>query len=129
MTLPLSLIGVVVGLYVMRQPFSFMAVLGLLSLSGMLVKNAIVLLDQVGEELRQGKTRYQAIIDSAVSRARAVMMGAMTTVLGMIPLVWDDLFAPLAVTIMFGLTLATILILLVVPVFYVIIYRVPSQES
>ena len=129
MTLPLSLIGVVVGLYVMRQPFSFMAVLGLLSLSGMLVKNAIVLLDQVGEELRQGKTRYQAIIDSAVSRARAVMMGAMTTVLGMIPLVWDDLFAPLAVTIMFGLTLATILIMLVVPVFYVIIYRVPCQES
>lgn len=129
LTVPLSLISVVFGLYVMHEPFSFMALLGFLSLSGMQIKNSIVLLDQANEELRLGRTRYEAIMNAAVSRARPVMMGAMTTVLGMIPLIWDILFAPLAVTVMFGLTLATILILVVVPIIYVTLYRVPSPDG
>jgi multidrug efflux pump subunit AcrB len=85
-TVPLALIGVVSGLLLLNVPFSFMALLGFLSLSGMLIKNAIVLLDQVNTELAAGKGQYQAIMDSAISRTRPVMMGAMTTVLGMIPL-------------------------------------------
>lgn len=81
------------------------------------------------EELCRERKFYQAIMNAAVSRARPVMMGAMATVLGMIPLIWDVLFAPLAVAVMFGLTLATILILIVVPVLYVTFFRIPSPSG
>ncbi len=124
---PLSLIGVTVGLLVTGQEFGFMALLGVLSLSGMLIKNAIVLIDQIDLEIREGKPPLQAIADSAVSRLRPVSLAALTTVLGMIPLLFDAFFVSMAVVIMFGLTFATVLTLIVIPVLYAIFFKVSSQ--
>ena len=122
---PLALIGVTFGLLVTGQPFGFMSLLGTLALSGMLIKNSIVLLDQVGIEIEEGKDPFNAVVDSGVSRMRPVSMAAVTTVLGMLPLFLDAFFKAMAVTIMFGLGFATILTLIVVPVLYVIFFRVP----
>ncbi|NIO04368.1 MAG: AcrB/AcrD/AcrF family protein [Proteobacteria bacterium] len=129
LTVPLSIIGVAVGLLLFNQPFGFMSLLGLMSLSGMLIKNAIVLIDQIGLELESGKAPFQAIVDSGVSRLIPVSMAAMTTILGMMPLLQDAFFIAMAVTIMFGLGFATILTLIVVPVLYAIFFRVPYQRS
>jgi multidrug efflux pump subunit AcrB len=126
-TVPLALIGVSVGLLTMNAPFSFMALLGLLSLSGMLVKNGIVLVDQINIELASGKQAYQAVFDSAVSRVRPVAMAAITTILGMIPLLFDVFFKSMAVTIMFGLGFATLLTLIVVPVLYIMLYGIKKN--
>ena len=125
---PMALIGVTLGLLVVNVPFGFLALLGFLSLSGMLVKNGIVLLDQIKLELQQGLAPYQAVYDSAVSRVRPVSMGAITTILGMLPLVTDDFFASMAVVIMFGLGFGTILTLLFLPLMYCSIYRIPSAD-
>lgn len=127
--LPLAVIGVTAGLLITDRPFGFVALLGFLSLSGMLIKNAIVLLDQIEIEKKEGKSIYQAILDSAVSRVRPVTMAAFTTVLGMIPLVFDVFFSAMAVTIMAGLTFATVLTLIVVPVFYAVFFRVHHLED
>ncbi|PIE58795.1 MAG: multidrug transporter AcrB [Desulfobulbus propionicus] len=116
--LPLALIGVVVSLLAFDMPFGFMALLGFLSLSGMLMKNEIVLLDQINIERGQGKAPLTAVIDAAVSRVRPVAMASFTTVLGMVPLAGDAFFGAMAVTIMGGLTFATLLTLVVVPVLY-----------
>jgi len=129
LTVPLAIIGVTVGLLVFKQPFGFMALLGLMSLAGMLIKNAIVLIDQIGLELQSGKVPFQAIIDSGVSRLIPVSMAALTTILGMMPLLQDAFFISMAVTIMFGLGFATILTLVVVPVLYAIFFRVPSEKK
>ncbi|OUL58144.1 efflux RND transporter permease subunit [Pseudoalteromonas ulvae] len=127
-TVPLAMIGVSAGLFVTASPFSFMALLGLLSLSGMLIKNGIVLVDQINLELSQGASPYHAIFDSAVSRVRPVAMAAITTILGMIPLLFDVFFKSMAVTIMFGLGFATILTLIVVPVLYAMIFKIKSDD-
>lgn len=127
LTVPLSLIGVAAGLLMFDQPFGFMALLGLMSLSGMLIKNAIVLIDQIDADLKAGKPPYQAIIDSGVSRLIPVAMAAGTTILGMLPLLTDAFFVAMAVTIMFGLGFATILTLIVVPVLYAIFFQVAYQ--
>ncbi|HAS16219.1 MAG TPA: MFS transporter, partial [Idiomarina abyssalis] len=124
-TVPLSIIGVTVGLLLLDKPFGFMALLGFLSLSGMLIKNGVVLLEQVNTELDAGKEAVQALSDAAVSRVRPVGMAAATTILGMIPLLFDDFFASMATVIMFGLGFATVLTLFVVPVMYAIVQRVP----
>lgn len=125
--LPLALIGVAAGLLIFDMPFGFMALLGFLSLSGMLMKNEIVLLDQINIDLALGKKPLQAVIDSAVSRVRPVALAAFTTVLGMIPLLSDAFFGAMAVTIMGGLTFATILTLVVVPVLYCTFFLVYEQ--
>lgn len=133
LTVPLALIGVTVGLLVMNQPFGFMALLGFLSLVGMLIKNAIVLIDEINAMLKAGKVPFDAVIEAGVSRARPVSMAAMTTVLGMIPLLADAFFVSMAVTVMFGLTFATVLTLIVVPVFYACLFGVkeaaPATEN
>ncbi|MBK1791333.1 efflux RND transporter permease subunit [Persicirhabdus sediminis] len=121
---PLSLIGVAAGLLIFDEPFSFMAILGFLSLSGMLIKNAIVMLDELNAQLEKGSDRYDAIINSAASRLLPVAMAASTTALGMLPLFFDSFFASMAVTIVFGLLVATVLTTVLVPVFYAILYRV-----
>jgi len=123
-TVPLSIIGVTVGLLLLDQPFGFMALLGLMSLSGMLIKNAIVLIDQIDSELKSGKAPFQAILDSGVSRLIPVSMAALTTILGMMPLLQDAFFIAMAVTIMFGLGFATVLTLIVVPVLYAIFFKI-----
>ncbi|MBB1454205.1 efflux RND transporter permease subunit [Pseudoalteromonas sp. SG43-5] len=126
-TVPLAIIGVSAGLLAMNAPFSFMGLLGLLSLSGMLIKNGIVLVDQINLELSEGKSPYEAVFDSGVSRVRPVAMAAITTILGMIPLLFDVFFQSMAVTIMFGLGFATILTLIVVPVLYTVIFRIDYE--
>lgn len=126
LTVPLAVIGVAVGLLTMNLPLTFPAILGMLALTGMILKNGIVLIDQVMVELDSGKNTFDAVRDSAVSRMRPVAMAAATTVLGMLPLVTDPFFAPLAVTFIFGLSFATVLTLVVVPVLYLSFYRVAS---
>jgi multidrug efflux pump subunit AcrB len=122
---PLAIIGVTWGLLATKQPFGFMALLGFMSLSGMLIKNAIVLIDQIDLEVREGKDSFDAIVDSGVSRLRPVAMAALTTVLGMIPLLSDAFFVAMAVTIMAGLTFATLLTMILVPVLYATLFRIP----
>ena len=124
LTVPLAIIGVTTGLLVLDTPFGFMALLGFLSLSGMLLKNGIVLLDQIEIEMHSGKEPYIAVVDAALSRVRPVCMAAITTVLGMVPLLPDIFFKPMAVTIMFGLGFATVLTLIVVPVLYGLFHKV-----
>ncbi|MBL4742559.1 MAG: MFS transporter, partial [Idiomarina sp.] len=124
-TVPLSIVGVTAGLLILDKPFGFMALLGFLSLSGMLIKNGVVLLEQVNVELAEGKAPHQALVDASVSRVRPVAMAAATTILGMLPLLFDDFFASMATVIMFGLGFATVLTLIVVPVMYSLIAPKP----
>ena len=128
-TVPLSIIGVAYGLLLTNIPFSFTAILGLLSLSGMILKNGIVLLDQINLELDTGKEPFQAIIDSAISRVRPVSMAAITTILGLIPLMFDAFFGSMSITIMAGLGFATVLTLIVVPVMYSIMFNIKPPRS
>ncbi|MEC4725539.1 efflux RND transporter permease subunit [Shewanella sp. D64] len=124
-TVPLALIGVVCGLLIFDAPFSFMALLGLLSLTGMIIKNGIVLVDQINLELSSGKDPYRAVVDSSVSRVRPVLMAAITTMLGMVPLLSDAFFGSMAITIIFGLGFASVLTLIVLPVTYTLAFRIP----
>ncbi len=126
--LPLAFIGISYGLLITGKPFGFMPVLGTLGLMGMMIKNAVVLLDQINVEIKEGKAILVAIIDSAVSRMRPVLMASFTTILGMIPLISDELFGGMAVAIMFGLLIGSIITLIVVPVLYAIFYRLSTKN-
>jgi multidrug efflux pump subunit AcrB len=128
-TIPFAAIGITLGLLVTRAPFGFVALLGAMSLAGMMIKNSIVLLDQINIELAAGKSTYQAVMDSAVSRLRPVVLAAATTVLGVIPLLQDVFWVSMAVTIMAGLAFGTVLTMVLVPVFYCTLYQVKSPES
>ncbi len=123
-TVPFALIGIVAGLLPTGTPFGFLALLGAMSLSGMMIKNAIVLLDQISLELEAGKSPYDAVVESALSRLRPVVLAAATTVLGVVPLLQDVFWVGMAVTIMAGLTFGTMLTMIVVPAFYCIFYKV-----
>ncbi|MDO6721100.1 efflux RND transporter permease subunit [Psychrosphaera sp. 1_MG-2023] len=122
-TVPLAIIGVTIGFLATGIPFGFMSLLGLLSLSGMLIKNGIVLVEQINLEKLSGMSQTEAIIQAAISRVRPVSMAAITTVLGMVPLLGDDFFKSMAVVIMFGLSFATVLTLIVVPVMYSLLIK------
>ena len=122
--LPLATIGVAIGLLAFNEPFGFMCILGFLGLSGMLIKNAVVLIDQIDLEIRSGKNPFVAILDSSVSRLRPVTMAALTTVLGMLPLLKDVFYIGMSVTIMGGLVFGTVLTLVVVPVLYAVFFRI-----
>ena len=127
-TLPFAIIGITIGLLATGNSFSFMALLGAMSLAGMMIKNAIVLLDQINLDLAAGKPPYQAVIDSAVSRLRPVILAAGTTALGVIPLLQDIFWVSMAMTIMAGLIFGTLLTMVVIPVLYVIFFRVPLPQ-
>jgi multidrug efflux pump subunit AcrB len=129
LTVPLALIGVTLGLLVTNQPFGFMALLGFMSLSGMLIKNAIVLIDEIETQKRAGTEILEAIVGSGVSRLRPVAMAALTTALGMIPLLPDAFFVAMAVTIIFGLMIATVLTMIVVPVLYATFFGVKYRNA
>ena len=129
LVVPLASIGVVFGLVVTKIPLEFMGILGLLSLSGLLIQNAIILVDQMDIEISEGKPRFDAIVDSATSRVRPVVLGSFTTALGVIPLFFDAFFQSMAVVIVFGLTFATLITLLIVPVLYAVFMKVSAQES
>lgn len=128
LVVPLAIIGVVIGLLSTGTPMEFMAILGLLSLSGLLIKNAIVLVDQTDLEISEGKARFDAVVEAAASRVRPVMMGALTTVLGVIPLFFDAFFKSMSVVLVFGLTFATLLTLVIIPVLYAIFFNIKSNE-
>ena len=129
LAVPLALIGVTGGLLATNQPFGFMALLGFLSLSGMLIKNAIVLVDEIDLQIKLGSPTYKAILDSGVSRLRPVAMAAATTILGMIPLFTDAFFIAMAVTIVFGLLVATVLTMVIVPTFYAIFFNAKKDDG
>jgi multidrug efflux pump subunit AcrB len=128
LTVPLAIIGVTAGLLTFQQPFGFMALLGLMSLSGMAIKASIVLVDEIDVQLGQGKTPYQAVLAAGSSRLMPVAMSGLTTMLGLIPLFTDAFFVSMAVTIVFGLGFATLLILIVVPVLYSIFFGVHKDK-
>ena len=127
-TIPFVIIGVSAALLALDIPFGFMTLLGVMALGGMMIKNGIVLLDQVEIELEAGKSRYDAIVDSAVMRLRPVLLAAGTTVLGVIPLLQDGFWQSMAVAIMGGLTVGTILTMILLPALYAIFYRLPSPK-
>jgi multidrug efflux pump subunit AcrB len=126
LTVPLAIIGITAGLLLMNVAFGFMGLLGALSLVGLLIKNAIVLIDEIDQQIDTGKEGYRAILDSSVSRMRPVMMAASTTILGMVPLLSDVFFLDMAVVIMFGLGFASVLTLIVVPVLYAIFFKIKA---
>ncbi len=129
LVVPLSLIGVSLGLLATQNPFDFMAILGFMSLMGMLVKNAIVLIDQINVEVSEGRSDYQAIVNSGVSRLRPVAMAASTTAMGMTPLLFDPFYVAMAVTIICGLLFATGLTMVVVPTLYALFFRVRKDAA
>jgi multidrug efflux pump subunit AcrB len=127
--MPLALVGVTLGLLVTDMPFTFMALLGVLALGGELIKMQIVVLSKILSEIDAGKEPYQAILDGGSSKMRPVCMVVLTTVLGMIPLLKDPFFGAMAVCIMFGLSAAAILSLIVTPVFYAMFYNVQEPAA
>ncbi len=131
LVMPLSIVGVTAGLLLTRLPFTFMALLGILSLGGELIKMQIVVLSKSRAEIDKGKAPYQALIDAGTSKMRPVCLVVITTVLGMIPLLMDPFFASMAAGLMFGLAFAVVLCLIVTPVMYAIFYNVhaPTAET
>jgi multidrug efflux pump subunit AcrB len=129
LVMPLAIIGVTTGLLLTGFPFGFMALLGVLSLGGELIKSQIVVLSKVVGEIDKGKDRYQAILAGGVSKVRPVCMVVLTTVLGSIPLLTDPFFGAMAVCIMFGLTVAAVLSLILTPVLYAIFFNVHETHA
>jgi multidrug efflux pump subunit AcrB len=127
--MPLSIIGVTTGLLLTGMPFGFMALLGVLSVAGEQIKNQIVVLSKIISEISKGKAPYQAILDGGTSKMRPVCMVVLTTVLGMIPLLVDPFFGAMAVCIMFGLSFAAVLSLIVTPVLYAIFFGIHEQTA
>lgn len=127
--LPVVAIGIVFGMLASGKGFGFVAIVGCLGIIGMMIKNGIVLIDEIDRRLGMGIEPYKALVDSTLTRIRPVMMASMTTVLGMAPLLADPLFGSLAVTIMGGLTVGTVIILVFLPVLYSIFFRIKSKTS
>ncbi len=127
--IPLSVIGVSVGLFLTGKAFGFMAITGFLGLIGMVLKNAIVMMDEININLnKEGVSPYDAVVNAAVSRMRPVLLAALTTIFGMFPLITDAMYGSMAVTIIFGLFFATFLTLLVLPLLYVLFYKIKSAN-
>ena len=131
MTVPLCIVGVTAGLLLTDQPFGFMALLGVLSLQGMLIKNGIVLVDQIETGIRDGLEPFEAVVQGSVGRLVSIVIGATTTALGLIPLLFDTFFKAMAVSIMSGLMFGTILTLIVLPILYTLAFRIkpPRQKA
>ncbi|MEL5893019.1 efflux RND transporter permease subunit [Bacteroides sp. GD17] len=125
--LPLSLIGVAIGMLLTGFDFGFFPIAGWLGLLGMIIKNVIVLIDEINVQRQSGTVPYTAVIEATVSRTRPVLMAATTTILGMVPLLFDIAFRGMAATIIFGLTFATLLTLFVTPTLYVLFYKVKTK--
>lgn len=126
--IPLLLVGVIFGMLISGKTFGFVAIVGVLGLIGMIIKNGIVLMDEITLQLHEGVEPMKALLNSSSSRFRPVMMASMTTILGMIPLLTDDLFGPLAVTIMGGLFVGTMITLLFIPVLYSLFFKIKIDK-
>ncbi|MGB2246825.1 MAG: efflux RND transporter permease subunit [Alcanivorax sediminis] len=128
-TAPLGLIGVTLFLLLFQKPFGFVAMLGTIALAGMIMRNAVILVDQIGQDMEQGLTAWDAIIESTVRRFRPIVLTALTAVLAMIPLSRSVFFGPMAVAIMGGLIVATALTLLFLPALYAAWFRVKEEHA
>src|SRR5262245_39696487 len=128
-TAPLGLIGATGALLIANRPFGFVALLGLIALAGMIMRNTVILVDQIDRDIAAGHGRHRAIIGATVPRARPVVLTALAAILGMIPLAESIFWGPMAITIMGGLFVATVLTLLVVPALYSLWFRVRSDET
>jgi multidrug efflux pump len=125
-TVPLGIIGVVWGLLFFGSTMGIMAELGILALAGIIIRNSVVLIDQIKQHLDMGMPGIKAITESAIVRFRPIMLAAFTTVLGLIPLFASDFWNSIAVTIAAGLTGATLLTLVILPVLYAIIFKIKN---
>ena len=124
LTAPLGLIGVVAGMLLLNQAMGFVAILGVMALSGMIIRNSVILIDQIQKHIEAGESPRDAIVDSAVLRFRPIMLTAAAAILGMLPLMTSSFWGPMAVAIASGLLIATILTLLVLPVMYAVTYKI-----
>lgn len=124
LTAPLGLIGVVAGMLLLNQAMGFVAILGVMALSGMIIRNSVILIDQIQKHIEAGEAPIDAIVDSAVLRFRPIMLTAAAAILGMLPLMTSSFWGPMAVAIASGLLIATILTLLVLPVMYAVTYKI-----
>ncbi|MBK6279182.1 MAG: efflux RND transporter permease subunit [Gammaproteobacteria bacterium] len=129
LTVPLAIIGITAGLLAAGAPFDFMSILGALSLVGLLIKNAIVLIEEIDQQIAAGKPGFEAVVDAAVSRLRPVSLAAATTILGLVPLLGDVFFVNMSITMMAGLGFATVLTLLVVPALYTLVFGIPVRRG
>jgi multidrug efflux pump subunit AcrB len=124
--LPFVIVGVVIVMLLTGKVFNFVAIVGTLGLMGMLIKNGIVLMDEITSQISQGVEPITALIDSSQSRLRPVMMASLTTILGMIPLLPDAMFGSLAASIMGGLLFATVITLFFIPVLYALFFKIKT---
>jgi len=129
LTAPLGMIGVTASLLLFNQPFGFVAMLGTIALSGMIMRNSVILVDQIRQDMVAGRTPWEAIIESTVRRFRPIMLTAAAAILAMIPLTRSAFFGPMAVAIMGGLAVATLLTLLFLPALYAAWYKVPKPQA
>ena len=129
MCFPFVFCGITPALLIFRQPFTFMAIIGVMGLVGMMVKNAIVLVDEINRlQTEERKSAYTAVIEATVSRVRPVLMASLTTIVGMIPLLGDPMYGSMAITIMGGLTVGTIITLILLPLFYTALFKIKADK-
>ena len=127
---PFVFCGIVAALLLSNQPMTFMAIIGMLGLVGMMVKNSIVLVDEINRlQVEEGAEPYKAVVEATVSRVRPVLMASLTTIVGMIPLIGDPMYSSMAITIMGGLTFGTIITLILLPIFYVVLFRIKKTTN
>ena len=129
LTAPLGLIGVVLALLIFQVPFGFVALLGTIALSGMIMRNSVILVDQIRQDLEAGHDRWHAIVDATVRRFRPIVLTALAAILAMIPLSRSAFYGAMAVAIMGGLAAATLLTLFFLPALYAAWYRVRADEA
>ncbi len=129
LTAPLGIVGASLGLNVANQPFGFVALLGLIALAGMIMRNTVILVDQIETDVSHGMTRKEAIVEATVRRARPVVLTALAAILAMIPLSRSAFWGPMAITIMGGLFVATFLTLLYLPGLYALWFRKSLDEA
>ena len=127
---PFVMVGISAGLLLTDNPFTFMAIIGMMGLIGMMIKNAIVLVDEIGRlQKEEGMDPYHAVVEATVSRVRPVLMASLTTIVGMIPLIADPMYGSMAITIMGGLTAGTAITLLLLPIFYTALMRIRRPDE
>jgi multidrug efflux pump subunit AcrB len=127
--IPLAIIGIVPALIITGKAFTFIAIIGTLGLIGMLIKNSIVLLDEIENQLSEGKAKYQAVIDATIMRTRPVIMASLTTILGMLPLFTDPMYSSMAVAVISGLLIGTVITLIFVPILYAVFYGIKTDAE
>jgi multidrug efflux pump len=129
LTAPLGMIGVAIALLLFRQPFGFVAMLGTIALLGMIMRNSVILIDQIRQDREHGRTPFDSVVEATVRRLRPIVLTAAAAVLAMIPLSRSVFFGPMAAAIMGGLIAATALTLLFLPALYSAWFRVPRQDA